>query len=335
MPINAGEDKRRKISLICYSFPSFVRQDYEILSRRFDVDKASYRGIKDIPRIVSAILSSDLSFSWFAGGHAFLAVLLSKIFGKKSVVVAGGYDVAYIPEIDYGQFTQAWHKRMMTKFAINYADVVLSVSEFTKKEVLKWTRPNNIRTIYNGVDTARFGAGTEGHHEKENLVITVGDVNRSNLTRKGIETFVKSAGLVPEAQFIVAGRETDDSADYLRSIAPSNVKLVGFISDEELLELYRRAKVYVQISAYESFGMSLAEAMLCECVPVATDRGALPEVVGDTGFYVPYGDERATAEGIRRALESDKGCIARDRIKNLFTMDRRENEIVKAIEMIK
>jgi len=47
--------------------------------------------------------------------------------------------------------------------------------------------------------------------------------------------------------------------------------------------------------------------MLCECVPVVTKNGALPEVVGDTGFYVAYDDERDVAEGIKKALKSEKG----------------------------
>jgi glycosyltransferase involved in cell wall biosynthesis len=110
------------------------------------------------------------------------------------------------------------------------------------------------------------------------------------------------------------------------------VSFTGFVEDEELIRWYQRAKVYVQLSLYESFGMSLAEAMLCECVPVVTDRGALPEVVGDTGFFVPYGDEKATAEGIRAALRSDKGPVARKRVEEAFPIKKREAALIESIE---
>jgi len=53
-------------------------------------------------------------------------------------------------------------------------------------------------------------------------------------------------------------------------------------------------------------------------VPVATRRYALPEVVGDTGFYAPYNDPKATAEAIKKASKSDKGIKIRKRIKNIF-----------------
>ena len=89
--------------------------------------------------------------------------------------------------------------------------------------------------------------------------------------------------------------------------------------------------MYVQVSAHEAFGVSLAEGMACECVPVVTDRGAIPEVVGDTGFYVPYADQLATAEGIERALKSDRGSAARQRIKNMFTIDERQKALLKVM----
>lgn len=314
-----------------YQFPSFVKQDYEILSRYYDMDRVDYVNIWDIFKLIKAIIASDVSFSWFAAGHSFLAVLASKVLGKKSLVVAGGYDVACVPELGHGQFTLSWSKKAMTRFSLKHADAIMAVSDFTKGEVLARMKPRKLKTVYNGVEVDKFRSPVE-KAAKEDLAITVGGISWPNLKRKGMETFVRSAALVPEAHFAVIGRESDDSGDYLRSIAPPNVEFTGFLADRDLLEWYRRAKVYVQASAYESFGMSLAEAMLSECVPVATARGAMPEVVGDTGFYVPYGDPSGLAEGIRCALRSDKGKSAARRIEELFPLKKREIELVNVID---
>ena len=319
-----------KIAFIFYDFSSFVRQDRDLLARHFEVEAINYRKLLDIFKIIASVWNSDVSFSWFASGHSFLAVIFSRLFGKKSIVVAGGYDVACVPSLDYGQFTKSFLKRSMTVFTLRNADLVLPVSEFTKKEILRWAKPKKMQVVYNGIDIDRFSAGGK----KEDLVITVGGVNQSNLKRKGLETFVKSAQLLPEARFVVIGKVQDDSINSLRSIASPNVSFTGFVSDQELLQWYRRAKVYVQVSAYESFGMSLAEAMLCQCVPVVTDRGALPEVVGDTGFYVPYGDGEATCEGIKNALKSDKGTLARKRIEDKFSLKKREAVIANIVNLL-
>jgi len=318
-----------KVAFVYYSLSSFVKNDYEILSKHFDVRKVNYRRIWDAFKIAKVVLKSDVSFSWFAGGHAFLMVLFSKIFRKKSIVIAGGGDVAAVPEINYGQFTLGWNKKMYTKFALKYADVVLAVSNFTKDEVLKYAKPKILKVVYNGIDTEKFKPGGD----KKDIVLTVGSLDKSVSKRKGFVTFVKAAKYLPNIKFVLVGKHIDDSIRYLKSIAPRNVEFTGFVSDEELLRWYQKAKIYCQLSYYEAFGLAPAEAMACGCIPVVTkERAGLPEIVGDTGFYVSYGDPEATAEAIKEALNSNKGKDARERIKMMFPRERRERELIEVIK---
>jgi glycosyltransferase involved in cell wall biosynthesis len=65
-----------------------------------------------------------------------------------------------------------------------------------------------------------------------------------------------------------------------------------------------------------------------------TNRAAIPEVVGDTGFYVGFNDPIETAEKIKLALMSDKGKAARERVKTLFPLEKRENEMIKVINEV-
>jgi glycosyltransferase involved in cell wall biosynthesis len=87
--------------------------------------------------------------------------------------------------------------------------------------------------------------------------------------------------------------------------------------------------VYCQLSTHESFGVALSEAMSCGCVPVVTRKYSLPEIVGDTGFYVPYNDPEATANAIRKALTSNKGLKARARIEKVFSLEKREKILLQ------
>ena len=88
----------------------------------------------------------------------------------------------------------------------------------------------------------------------------------------------------------------------------------------------------MQVSAHEAFGASLAEAMASGCVPVVTDKGAIPEVVGNAGIYVPYGDLRQLPQESLEALKSDTGALARQRIENCFSSNEREVALWKTIE---
>jgi glycosyltransferase involved in cell wall biosynthesis len=67
--------------------------------------------------------------------------------------------------------------------------------------------------------------------------------------------------------------------------------------------------------------------MLCECVPVGSRIPGIERAVGEAGFLVPVGDHQAAADAIRKALVSDKGKDARNRIKELFSLEKRDKAI--------
>jgi glycosyltransferase involved in cell wall biosynthesis len=79
--------------------------------------------------------------------------------------------------------------------------------------------------------------------------------------------------------------------------------------------------------------MGLTEAMACKCIPVVTNRAALPEVVGNTGLKVPYNDTNATVEAIRKSINKDAG-FARKRIVNKFELDIRREKLINIIRNI-
>ena len=301
---------------------------FEILKKHFNVKSVRWRGKKDIFKIASNVLKSDISFSWFAGDHAFISVLFSRIFRKKSVVVVGGVDVAYVPELNYGQFTLKWYKKKLTKYALKKADVVLPVSNFTKNEILKKVKPKQLAVVYNGVDTERF----KPKGEKENIIVTIGSVTGQGIKLKGLETFAKASNYFPEYKFVIIGESEESSVKKLKEINP-NLTFTGKITHDKVLNWLQCAKIYCQLSYVESFGMGVAEAMSCECIPIVTKRGALSEVVGESGYYTTYGDENTTIEAIKEALQSspDFGKKARQRIINDFMINLREEKLVKML----
>jgi len=319
--------KKTRIFFVYSALPSsFVRRDLEILERHFHVERLKVTmNPLTVLRLLKGILWADVVYTWFIKLNTLFAVLFCMVLRKKCIIVTGGYDVAYVPEINYGALLSPW-RRIMAKFALEHANKVLAVSGSNKKQILRLARPKNLKLVYNGVDVEKF----KPSGVKENLVITVGAVSDSTIKTKGLETFVRAAAYLPDVRFILIGKY-NGSIENLKKIAGSNVMFTGYLSEEPLLRYYQRAKVYCQLSAHESFGVALAEAMSCCCVPVVTRRYALPEVAGNAGFYVPYDDPKATVEAIRKALKSDKGIKARERIKKYFSIKTREKKLIKEI----
>jgi len=311
-------------------YRSFLKKDAELLKKYYKIRVIIFDKLSPplIFKLFKGVLWADITFSWFADTHAFLAVLLSKLFRKKSIVVVGGYEVAKVPEIGYGALLNPKSARKV-KYVLENADKVLAVSNFNKKEILEYMNLNNVKLVYNGVDITKFKPAIK---KEDDLIITVAG-RHPNIKLKGLDTFIKTARFLPEKKFVVIGL-SKDLVNNLEKVSTSNVTFAGFLLGRDLIQYYQKAKVYCQLSYRESFGMALAEAMACGCIPVVTNRGALPEVVGETGFYVPYGDPRATAEAIKEALKSDKGKIARERIKSMFPLERRERDLIGIIEEI-
>ncbi len=313
---------------------TFIQRDIDILSKHFDVDEISIKKAKDVFTLAKKIKNSDIVFIWFAGKHAGISVFLAKLFRKKSIVVVGGYDAAKVPEINYGLWAVGsfWDK-MLAKYALNTSDKVLVVDPSLKEDIIKnaKVKGHNIEYVPTGYDYNFW----KPQGKKEDMVITVSGVMWSNIKRKGLETFVRSAKYFPDIKFVLIGKHIDDSINYLKSIAPSNVEFTGFVSTKKLLEYYQRAKVYCQLSRYEGLPNALCEAMLCECVPVGTKYCGIPRAIGSTGFYVKYGDVEDTVEGIKKALKCNTcGKNARDRIINNFPKQLREHKIISILKHI-
>lgn len=341
------ELKLVKILFVRASNSSFVLRDLEILCKNFDVKEIKVPEF-NVPngaflskifsrlsiafyflKLSNEIMRVDVIYSWWATTCSFYLVLLCKILHRKSIVVVGGFEVAYVPEINYGALLSPL-RRIRTRFLLKNASKVLVVSKSSREQAQRFLRTQKIRLVYNGVDVERF----KPRFDKINKVITVGSVSDMTIKRKGLKTFVEASRFLPNIPFLVIGK-FDRSVDTLREIAGPNVTFTGYVSDEELLKNYQTSKVYCQLSAHESFGVSIAEAMACGCVPVVTRKYAIPEVVGDTGYYAKYDDPKSAGEAIKKALLSDKGEKARKRIVNLYSLTKREKSLVHEIsEMI-
>ncbi len=275
---------------------------------------------------------SDAVFAWFGGFHALIPFSLAKRYGRRTVVVASGYDVAAMHDISYGNLRPGL-RRQMGKRVFSLADRILAVSQFTAHEVVRnaGVSPEKVTLLYHGLPTVE----DEGVWPlKQQQVLTVGKVYRNNLVRKGLMDFVRVGAAMPTVPFLLVGPHQDGAVNELQKIAAPNVQILGPRYGEELVDIMRRSKVYLQLSAYESFGMAVAEAMQRECIPVVSDRGALPEVVGKCGYQTPFGDINATSMSVRMALEERhaSGRECRTRINKEFDLAIRREKLLAAMK---
>jgi glycosyltransferase involved in cell wall biosynthesis len=197
------------------------------------------------------------------------------------------------------------------------ADLIIAVSAFTGKQVESYLKvpAERIRVIPHGVVARRIPALAGGK-----VVLCVGAIQR----RKNQAMLVRAFRAMPEDwSLVLAGSQGFEAAETLREIAASprsgQIRVTGYLSDDELGEWYARAGIFAFPSLDEGFGMPALEAMAAGVPVIAGNRSALPEVCGDAALLVnPQSEEElaaalvllATDEGRRRYFRERGKCRA-------------------------
>jgi glycosyltransferase involved in cell wall biosynthesis len=188
--------------------------------------------------------------------------------------------------------------RGMISAAARLADRVITVSEFSRKEIIRHLKiaPEKIEVIYPGVDPG-FRCTSEERTRQMRLKY---GISGAYILYAGIfKTRKNHAGLVRAfrhfldrggtAQLVIAG-PLGKSATELRQLVSElrladKVVFTGFVNEGDLPALYSGAHVYACPSLYEGFGFTVLEAMACGVPVVCSPMTSLPEVVGDAALF--------------------------------------------------
>ncbi len=333
--------KRKTILFVYTGLSTFVKNDFDILSSTHSVEKYHFAPVKGLVRNALEIFKQfffllfhgwkyDLFYCWFADYHSFLPVLFSKIFGKKSIVVIGGYDVCRIRTMNYGAFCNPF-RGWFCGNSIRNATRVLPVSGYVARKVRVIAPRTKMTMVYNCVTSE---SSREVQSLKTDTILTVGLIdNERTFYLKGIDTFIETARLLPGFRFQIVGINEAVLSHKLGNL-PINLTLFGKVSHEELNSFYQNARIYCQLSRSESFGVSIAEAMTFGAYPIVTHEGGMPEVVGAVGSVVerdPPAISRLITERLLKDGFPDETRI-RMQVSVLFSKRQRAESILHCIE---
>lgn len=126
------------------------------------------------------------------------------------------------------------------------------------------------------------------------VVLAVARLHRD----KGLDTFIDGVRRAGAEGWIAGDGPLREELE--RAAAGSGVRLLGYRSD--IGDLLGAADIFALPSVGEGYGIAVMEALTHGLPVVATDAGAMPELVGDAGLLVPPGDRVAFAEGLSRLV---------------------------------
>ncbi|WEG09201.1 glycosyltransferase [Microbacterium horticulturae] len=168
-----------------------------------------------------------------------------------------------------------------------------------------------------GVDTAVFAPAERAAPHTEPVVGYIGRLQ----AHKGVDVLLRAAASRPHWQLRITGdgpqRAELEALARTLGIA-DRVRFLGFTTDEDLASRYRELDVLAvpslpTTSWLEQFCRVAVEAMASGVPVVASDTGAIPDVVGDSGILVPPGDAAALVRAIDETLSPERWTQLRER----------------------
>jgi glycosyltransferase involved in cell wall biosynthesis len=174
--------------------------------------------------------------------------------------------------------------------------------------------------VYNGIDMSVYSL----QHEKEDFVLFLGRAAPEKGWRRAIDAARLAGERLVSAVKIAHPREEEEWEENVKPVLPSDFEVMGEISQEEKVDLLRRAKaVLFPIDWPEPFGLVMTEAMACGTPVIATPRGSVPEIVEDgvTGWIVDVEDYPARAAERLERLSEIEPERCRERVQRLFSKE--------------
>jgi len=345
-------------STIIYSYPtysSFVKKDEKLLSQKFHIIKIKFLHFKNkllLPvewviqfyHLIINIRKTDAYYCFFSGYHSFLPSLIGNIFSKPVIIIAGGTDCVSFPSIHYGNFNKKILS-LFTKWTYQLSTIIVPVHEALIKykyeyhnedypyQGIKYHVPDlrtPIKPIHNGYDYNFWSYSEENRKPNSFLTIGLADNRKSIIKLKGIDLIIEAAQIFPESSFTIVGSKK--VPEYMN--IPENVNFIPPVSLDQLKKYYSTHEFYFQLSMSEGFPNSLAEAMLCGCIPIGSNVSGIPEIIGDTGFTLQHKSVAELKKLIEKAQKSDKKELserAREKIRSDYPIERRRMELLELI----
>lgn len=228
------------------------------------------------PQIAAAVRQSDTDVVHAHNYHSFPLFFAALGVGNRKFVVTTHY---------HGGSASSLRDRLLSlyrpfgRWAVRRADEVIAVSEW-EREQLESDFGVDAMVIPNGVNVEQFAQAEPVERERPYL-LTVGRLEEY----KGVQHVIRAMPELPEYDLLVAG-----SGSYRKELERiargegigDRVEFLGYVNGDELPGLYAGADVYVTMSEFEAYGMTVAEALAAGTPCVVREGSALRDWVSSS-----------------------------------------------------
>ena len=222
---------------------------------------------------------------------------------KNVVNILTIHDLA--PEMGLIEGKRKYIRQWQQRKALQHADGILCVSGTIRKDLLAYysfLQPEKVKAVYHGVNGSFFSMEKKREHQP--FILFVG--HRSGY--KNFELAVDVVAALPNMKLMVVGGKelTSEEQALIATRINNRFEFKAVVAEEELNSLYNEAFCLLYPSAYEGFGLPIAEAMKVGCPVVTTNKAAIPEIAGNGALLVNSFEVDDFVLGIQSLYEENK-----------------------------
>jgi glycosyltransferase involved in cell wall biosynthesis len=220
-----------------------------------------------------------------------------------------------------------FYGRVVVKHLAHRQNQIITVSQNTARDIEQFfhIHQRDVRVIHNGIEHDRFyprpqeearAAVAQKYRLNKPFFLYVARLEHPGKNhRRLIEAFERFKEETGSDWILAFGGSDWHGADLIHariaeSAYGSDVRTLGFISNDDLPQLYSAAEAFVYPSLYEGFGLPPLEAMACGCPVISSDRGSLGEVVGDAAWIIEPEDVEDICEALVKLNSEPKSRAA-------------------------
>jgi glycosyltransferase involved in cell wall biosynthesis len=223
------------------------------------------------------------------------------------------HDVSFSAHPEWFPWREGVRRRLVTRLAARRAAVVLTVSAFSRDEIVRFlgVDPSRIRVVPHGLGLSPdHQVPPRSNSRRAPLILYVGSL----LNRRHVDALVRAMPevlrRVPGARLAIVGDNRtwprlDPAAVADELGIASHVTVAAFVDDARLGALYREASAFAFLSEYEGFGLTPLEALAAGVPPVVLDTTVAREVYGRAATYVAAPDPGLVADALTAMLVDD------------------------------
>lgn len=215
----------------------------------------------------------------------------------------------------FSKIKMFYRTKLANPISSKLANKIITVSYNSKKDIMKFlgVRDEKIEVIYNGIDRSLFNIKNNSKSDKfpDEFILYAGTLDHPGknafsvlkafeiLKKEGYNHKLVLAGM-PGKGFEILEQEVE------KSKYKNDIIITGYVTDDELIELYNSCDVFCFVSLYEGFGIPPLEALACGSEVIVSNNSSLPEVVGNLAYKVEPTDEIEIKNKIVSILNGDK-----------------------------